>query len=138
VPEPKAPSFSIPKTSELNLHVPKVSIPKTPEVPKIPSRPPYSLETSKNVYDFNSSPVAPKVNPANYYEPQEIRDMRARDARVSFAKAQNELKALDEKARTQRQIVNEKSKQAKEAKDLACETRTGGKILCVRPFSIGY
>ena len=37
-----------------------------------------------------------------------------------------------------RQVANEKKKVAKEAKDEACKTRFGGKVLCIRPLNSGY
>jgi hypothetical protein len=48
------------------------------------------------------------------------------------------IQDVERKAQELRQIANEKKKGAKEAKDEACETRFGGKILCIRPFSSGY
>ena len=45
---------------------------------------------------------------------------------------------IERKAVLARDTANEAKKAAKEAKDLACETRFGGKILCIRPFGIGY
>ena len=51
---------------------------------------------------------------------------------------QIESQEVENKAKQLRAIANDKKKVAKEAKDAACETRFGGKILCIRPFGIGY
>jgi hypothetical protein len=45
---------------------------------------------------------------------------------------------VENKAKQLRATANDKKKVAKEAKDAACETRFGGKFLCIRPFGIGY
>jgi uncharacterized protein (UPF0335 family) len=48
------------------------------------------------------------------------------------------IQDVERKAQELRQLANEKKKIAKEAKDQACETRFGGKILCIRPLNSGY
>lgn len=48
------------------------------------------------------------------------------------------LQEIEAKARELRKAANEKKKIAKAAKDEACKTRFGGKILCIRPFGIGF
>jgi hypothetical protein len=45
---------------------------------------------------------------------------------------------VEAQAKELRNIANEKKKVAKAAKDEACKSRFGGKILCIRPFGIGY
>jgi hypothetical protein len=42
------------------------------------------------------------------------------------------------KAKQLRDIASDKKRIAKDAKDEACKTRFGGKVLCIRPFGIGY
>jgi uncharacterized protein (UPF0335 family) len=48
------------------------------------------------------------------------------------------MQEVERKAQELRQVANDKKKVAKEAKDDACKTRFGGKILCIRPFNSGY
>jgi hypothetical protein len=48
------------------------------------------------------------------------------------------LKEVENKAKQLRAKADDKKKIAKEAKDEACATRFGGKILCIRPFGVGY
>ena len=45
---------------------------------------------------------------------------------------------MEAKAREARNIANVAKKEAQIAKDAACQTRFGGKVLCIRPFGIGY
>lgn len=48
------------------------------------------------------------------------------------------LQEVENKAKQLRAIADDKKRIAKDAKDEACATRFGGKILCIRPFGIGY
>ena len=48
------------------------------------------------------------------------------------------LQEVENQAKKLRAKADDKKKIAKEAKDEACATRFGGKILCVRPFGVGY
>ena len=45
---------------------------------------------------------------------------------------------IEKEARAVREKANIAKKAAKDAKDEACKTRTGGKILCIRGFGSGY
>ena len=54
---------------------------------------------------------------------------------VVFFETPQEFEA---KAAQMRQVANDKKKVAKEAKDEACKTRFGGKVLCIRPLNSGY
>ena len=54
---------------------------------------------------------------------------------LPFVLAPQEYEA---KAKELRAVATAKKKVAKAAKDEACKTRPGGKILCIRPFGAGY
>jgi hypothetical protein len=45
---------------------------------------------------------------------------------------------LESQAKVLRDVANGKKEIAKELKDDACQTRLGGKWVCIRPLSSGY
>ena len=55
-----------------------------------------------------------------------------------YRAADDEAKVLEQQAKGLRQAANDKKKLAGQAKDEACETRPGGKLLCIRGFGSGY
>ena len=66
------------------------------------------------------------------------RDEQAR-ATASELQVEREANAeLVRKIKLAQAEVKAASQVAKKAKDAACETRFGGKFLCLRPFNSGY
>ena len=159
-PDVKIPAFSMPKIDLPDMpttsSLPAVSMPKF-ESPKfdIPKGPSVSMPK----LDLRTADIDADV------EPQEIRDERAKEARSVYKDADEKAKVsslsfggrglsslmqclifhsifclqdLEAKAAALRQVANEKKKVAREAKDAACETRFGGKVLCIRPLNSGY
>ena len=85
---------------------------------------------------FASSPKVEDNIPAE--EPQDVRDERARQARTVFLSYDDDAKELEAKANQAREVANEKKKLASDAKDEACKTHWGGKVLCLRSLNSGY
>ena len=102
--------------------MPKFDMPKTP---------PFDASSIK-VPTFSSPEVDKNL------EPQGVRDDKARAARVVYLQANDDAHDMEEKARAVRRLADEKKELAKEAKDVACQTHWGGKLLCLRPFNSGY
>ena len=69
---------------------------------------------------------------------QERRDGEAREARRSFDEAEKIAKAKENEAARLRAKASEKLKDANLKKDAACETRLGGKFLCIRGPNSGF
>lgn len=149
-PEIKAPKFktpefkaSVPEFKAPEFKAPDVKLPefKAPAVPKfdIPSRE-TSPPSSSASYDFDvSSDSRISVSePEEYIEPQEVRDERAKEAKIVFKDAAKEAKAIEQEAKIARAKANNLKKEFNKAKDDACKTRPGGNILCVRGFTVGY
>jgi hypothetical protein len=115
------PKFEMPK------NMPKVDMPKV-------ELPPFSMPKLGLPGGSDTTSTVPKV-----YTSQEVRDGEARDARNVYLDADEFAKEIEAKAREARQAAKVKLELAKEAKDLACETRIGGKWICLRnPFVTGY
>lgn len=107
-------NINMPDASKLGLD--KVSVPKV----SIPS---FGGDSGDNTF----------------LESQDVRDAAAASARQVYLDADSEAKEKEEIARQYRAKANEKKADAKTAKDLACQTRPGGKLLCLRnPFKLGY
>jgi len=93
-----------------------------------------------------SSPSLPKKQPSTtpaavseYEGPsQEVRDERAREAKAKFNDLDGVARGLEKQAATARAEASDQKKIAKEKKGQACETRLGGKVLCIRPLNSGY
>lgn len=166
VPEFKAPDFSgfkapdIPEFKAPDVKVPDVSIPKfsVPKIPDIPtpdtssiSAPSFSLPSTKieapkvpsfSTPSFSGSDSGSSQGYASLdqdiVDDQEERDLKAKEARTDFNEADANAREVENNAKKLRAIADSKKKIAKEAKDAACETRFGGKVLCIRPFGVGY
>jgi len=139
-PDIKLPSFSVPKFDAPKFEAPKFDIPAAPklETPKfdIPSAP--SIPSTST---FSVPPVvvdAPPPVPKAPLEPQDVRDARAREAKNKFKELDAEAREVEKQAKIARDIASVAKKEAGEAKAEACETRPGGKFVCIRPFGIGY
>lgn len=155
--EIKAPDLKMPDISSFkapDLKMPDLSSFKAPEMPDI-KVPDFAgkLNLPENFPKMDASSLPkfdnlPKVSIPGFdssspdlqnLAPQEIRDQLAREARVTYLEADEEAKAAEQVAREVRGTANDKLVLAKEAKDLACTTRPGGKFICLRnPFTIGY
>mmetsp|Transcript_59778 Transcript_59778/g.173180 ORF Transcript_59778/g.173180 Transcript_59778/m.173180 type:complete len:447 (-) Transcript_59778:803-2143(-) len=148
IPEFKAPDvkLEIPEFKAPDLKMPSFSFPKVdlPDVPKNVAAPTFSapkFDIPKVEMPKAPTVTIPKLDVGTVdedIEPQEIRDEKARVARTAYKEADEQAKDFEAKAAQMRQIANEKKKVAKEAKDDACKTRFGGKILCIRPLNSGY
>jgi len=135
VPDIKIPDFSSFKAPDIKI--PKIKTPdydldvsdkaRNVELPKVslPSFSTPSFSSGSNTVDFDG-------------ESQEIRDERAKEARSEFNGADSTAKEYENKAKQLRDIANDKKRIAIAGKDEACKTRFGGKVLCIRPFGIGY
>jgi len=96
--------------------------------------------TPPNPFNFKEEAVVASSSqaPEEVLEPQEVRDERAREARNFFNKKDAEAKDIEKQAKAARAEANEAKKVALLAKDKACQTRFGGKFLCVRGFGSGF
>ena len=149
IPEFKAPSLNIPKFDAPKFDMPKFDAPKfdtsgmdMPKVdmPKVDMPKFDGVDLPKVNLPKVSLPSfgGDSVDPA-FLEPQEIRDDKAREARQVFLAADADAKDLEEQARVLREAANDKKKLARDARDLACQTRPGGKWICLRnPFQTGF
>lgn len=149
---PDMSSFKAPEMPDIsNFKAPDMSDVKIPDfagkltMPDLPDNFPKIDASSLPKFDTSN---LPKVSLPGFdgssvdldsLEPQEVRDRLAREARETYLEADEEAKAAEQVARQVRGTANHKLKLAREAKDLACETRPGGKLICLRnPFTIGY
>jgi hypothetical protein len=157
------PKFDMPDTSKFKApDMPKFDMPDTSSF-KAPDMSSFSVpkfDLPKNDYiDFDQMPKfdAPKVGlPSNLpsfpsfgggdsskngviLAPQEVRDDRAREARQEYLQFDASAKEIEAQAREARNLAKEKQKLASAAKDEACQTKPGGKLLCLRnPFTAGF
>jgi len=69
---------------------------------------------------------------------QAVTDAVAKEAATEFKERDSAATEAEKKAAALRADANEAKKIAKEKKDIACETRFGGKFLCIRPLDSGY
>lgn len=144
IPEFKAPTFSTPdiKTPDLKIpdfkapsfSIPKLDIPAAPKL-NVPSAPPKFATSPPS---FGGSSDTSPAEDSSPLESQEVRDEKAREAKTEFKRLDSEAKAIEKQAKEARQVANSAKKVAKGAKGEACQTRFGGKVLCVRPFGVGY
>lgn len=124
------PKFDAPKLDMPKLDMPKMDLPKV-SLPKV-SLPQISLPSFGGGGGTSSSDDA-------MLEPQEVRDEAAREARQVYLTFDEDAKVIERQAREARNLANEKKKLANEAKDQACQTRPGGKWICLRnPFTAGF
>tara|TARA_B100001540_G_C15253715_1_gene393863 strand:- start:91 stop:438 length:348 start_codon:yes stop_codon:yes gene_type:complete len=70
--------------------------------------------------------------------PQEERDAAAKSANDVFKQYDQDAKVAEKAARDARDDANKKKKEFQAKKDLACETRPGGKWICLRGFGAGF
>ena len=70
--------------------------------------------------------------------PQEERDAAAKAANDVFKQYDQDAKVAEKAARDARDDANKKKKEFQAKKDLACETRPGGKWICLRGFGAGF
>jgi hypothetical protein len=146
----KMPDMSAVKMPEFTApEIPKVSFPKF----NLPSMPVVDSGISSNTVKAPSF-EAPKVNLPDLSvpkpfggssgddfnkEPQKVRDEKAREARQVFLAANDDAKEAEAAAKAARALSNDKKSLAAQAKDEACSTRPGGKLICLRnPFTSGY
>ena len=146
VPEVKLPDFKAPdiQFSMPKVDMPKMEMPSGVDVPKVDMPKVDMPKIDMPKFDV------PKVSLPSFgggsgstddvfLESQEVRDEKARTARQVYVQADAEAKEAEDAARAVRNAANDKKKLANAAKDEACETRPGGKIICLRnPFSAGY
>lgn len=128
IPKFEAPKFEAPKFEAPSISLPAPEVPKAPFTP-LPPPPPKVIESSVE--------AAPAVE-EEFVEPQEVRDEKAREARAVFKELDKDAKALEKEAKAARAKASEAKKEAAIAKGEACKTRPGGKLICLRPFGIGY
>ena len=135
MPKFEAPKVDIPKFDSPKLDMPKFDAPPSVSVPKVDipqvSLPKVSVPFSGGGSSKPSSDVT--------LAPREVRDENARQAKAAFADADQAAKEIEQQAREARNFANSKKQAFKDAKDLACADRPGGKFLCIRnPFSTGF
>ena len=136
MPDVKIPSFSVP-----SFDVPKFEAPKSVSMPKldVPAVPKFEALKSVSMPKLDLDiPSAPSTSTQDkYVEPQELRDARAAELNLKFKDVDKEAKAIEQKAKEARARANSAGQKFQAAKDDACSTRIGGKILCVR-YGVGY
>ena len=127
IPEFTAPKFDMPAMpsggdgSGSSFNVPKVTL------PDVSFSNPFGGSDSSSSVDSGDM------------ESQSARDDKAREARQVYLAADADAKEAEATARAVRATANEKKDLASKAKDEACETRPGGKLICLRnPFTSGY
>jgi len=153
-------SIDLPKVEAPKLDLPKIDLPKI-ELPKPPA--PETAKSYRLVEPKVMAPapvavapkavapvvVAPTPAPVKKFErkaaldaplavSQESRDASARAAAAIYNAADKEASAAEAVAKGLRDEARAKDKTRNEAKDLACETRSGGKLLCFRGLGSGF
>jgi hypothetical protein len=114
--------FNLPK-----LDVPQLETKSSMESTKTPFVPPLDVSPPKP-----QTLVLEKV-----MESQDVRDQRAREAKLIFDEKDTAAKEIEKKAADARKNADEAKIAYQHAKDDACATRFGGKILCLR-WGVGY
>jgi hypothetical protein len=148
VPKLDIPKFDMPKF-DMPANMPKFEMPANMPKFDIPAMPSVPEGASLNIPKFD----IPKVAMPSFSLPsfggdsdspilagsQDERDEAARQARKGYLEADGRAKEAEEAARQVRNVSDGLKRLANEAKDLACETRTGGKWICLRnPFTSGF
>jgi hypothetical protein len=136
---PEMPKFDMPKIGMPKFDMPKMESPSGGydlDIPKVKApkgdMPSISLP---NPFGGGSS----KSDDGVVVAPQETRDESARQALAVYKDSDQEAKVLEQQARELRDAAKAKKQLFNLAKDDACKTRPGGKILCLRnPFSAGF
>lgn len=132
MPKLDMPKLDMPKFDMPKFDMPAMEMPKG-EMPNI-ELPSFSLPKFGFPGGSDSTNSEPKV-----YTSQDVRDEAARTARNVYLDSDEFAKEIEARAREARQLAKGKLELAKQAKDLACETRPGGKWICLRnPFVTGF
>ena len=158
-PKVDAPSFSAPKfdaPAAPKMDMPKFDAPKfdapsmpsfsAPSMPKIsaPSAPsfsaPSSFDSPRASFDIPKDQGLEEKykNRPELLVPQEDRDAAAASANDVYKQYEQDARAAEKAARDARDDANKKKKEFQAKKDLACETRPGGKWVCLRGFGAGF
>ena len=158
-PKVDAPSFSAPKfdaPAAPKMDMPKFDAPKfdapsmpsfsAPSMPKIsaPSAPsfsaPSSFDSPRASFDIPKDQGLEEKykNRPELLVPQEDRDAAAASANDVYKQYEQDARAAEKAARDARDDANKKKKEFQAKKDLACETRPGGKWICLRGFGAGF
>jgi len=115
-----------------SFDAPKLNLPDLKSLPSVNL--PQSLERQASKTDDRTP-----ASSVTTLENQEIRDQRAREALLVYKQKDEAAKLLDKKAAEAQMVAKEYKNAANAAKDEACKTRPGGKLLCLRPWwSLGY
>ena len=153
-PKVDAPSFSAPKfdaPAAPKMDMPKFDAPSmpsfsAPSMPKIsaPSAPsfsaPSSFDSPRASFDIPKDQGLEEKykNRPELLVPQEDRDAAAASANDVYKQYEQDARAAEKAARDARDDANKKKKEFQAKKDLACETRPGGKWVCLRGFGAGF
>ena len=125
---PSMPSFSAPS-------MPKISAPSAPSFSA-----PSSFDSPRASFDIPKDQGLEEKykNRPELLVPQEDRDASAKAANDVFKQYDQDAKVAEKAARDARDDANKKKKEFQAKKDLACETRPGGKWICLRGFGAGF
>ena len=125
---PSMPSFSAPS-------MPKISAPSAPSFSA-----PSSFDSPRASFDIPKDQGLEEKykNRPELLVPQEDRDAAAKSANDVFKQYDQDAKVAEKAARDARDDANKKKKEFQAKKDLACETRPGGKWICLRGFGAGF
>lgn len=138
----KAPDMPKFDTSKLpKFDVPKIDLPKNDyiDLDQLPKFDAPKVSLPSNLPSFPSFGGSDSSKDSVILAPQDVRDERARAARQVYLEYDASAKDIEAQAREARNLANEKKKLANAAKDEACQTRPGGKLLCLRnPFTAGF
>ena len=147
---PAAPKMDIPKFDAPKFDAPSMPSFSAPSMPKI-SAPSFDAPSFSAPSSFDSPRAAPSFDipkdqglEEKYKDrpellvPQEERDASAKAANDVFKQYDQDAKVAEKAARDARDDANKKKKEFQAKKDLACETRPGGKWICLRGFGAGF
>lgn len=147
---PAAPKMDIPKFDAPKFDAPSMPSFSAPSMPKI-SAPSFDAPSFSAPSSFDSPRAAPSFDipkdqglEEKYKDrpellvPQEERDAAAKAANDVFKQYDQDAKVAEKAARDARDDANKKKKEFQAKKDLACETRPGGKWICLRGFGAGF
>ena len=125
---PSMPSFSAPS-------MPKISAPSAPSFSA-----PSSFDSPRASFDIPKDQGLEEKykNRPELLVPQEDRDAAAAAANDVYKQYEQDARAAEKAARDARDDANKKKKEFQAKKDLACETRPGGKWVCLRGFGAGF
>ena len=96
-------------------------------------------DSPKSVTKFTIPDEKPaKARPGVDGVSQEVRDANAKAKNDEYKAADADAKELEATARKGRESAHKVKAEKNKLKDLACETRPGGKLLCLRGLGSGY